>query len=229
MLVNKGPWLFLQETQWLEGCDHGSINTLLSSWHASAEGQRIYTITSDNLYTAMAQLQLSADTEQKIQNTVEAGFEVTTHEYRINFNGWIGEGYIIIDPNTGAGAYKKAGGSNGSIVAAISALFGVGGVLTGYGSIFEDLVGLGKLYRNLGIALGAVAALLSVVDAVASGCGAMATFWIFMFNYMIWLFTFLPLFFTFALHWLALFIVSLVLAQFFVTSMMKEDFCDAEN
>jgi len=83
---------------------------------ASAEGQRIYTITSDNLYTAMAQLQLSADTEQEIQNAVEAGFEVTTHQYQINFNGWVGEGYIIIDPNTGAGAYKIAGGGNGGYV-----------------------------------------------------------------------------------------------------------------
>jgi hypothetical protein len=38
----------------------------------------------------------------------------TAHENRINFNDWIGEGYTLIDPNTGAGAYMISGGGNGS-------------------------------------------------------------------------------------------------------------------
>ncbi|MCJ8503177.1 hypothetical protein, partial [Desulfatitalea alkaliphila] len=41
---------------------------------------------------------------------------VTAHEARINFHGWIGEGYTVIDPNTGAGAYMIAGGSNGGVL-----------------------------------------------------------------------------------------------------------------
>ena len=80
---------------------------------AAAEGQRIYTLTQSNLNTVLSQLQLDTDTEQEIENAVNAGMEVTTHQYQINYNGWVGEGYIIIDPNTGAGAYKIAGGSNG--------------------------------------------------------------------------------------------------------------------
>jgi hypothetical protein len=77
---------------------------------AAAEGQKVYTITQDNLYTALGQIQLDTDTEQEIVNAVNAGREVTTHQYQINVNGWVGEGYIILDPNTGAGAYKIAGG-----------------------------------------------------------------------------------------------------------------------
>ncbi len=50
---------------------------------AAAEGQRIYTITNDNLATALNQLQLDPDTEQEIENAVYAGKVVTAHQYRL--------------------------------------------------------------------------------------------------------------------------------------------------
>lgn len=62
---------------------------------------------------ALNAINLYTDTEQEIRNSVNAGKVVTANEQRINFNGWVGEGYIIIDPETGAGAYKIAGGENG--------------------------------------------------------------------------------------------------------------------
>lgn len=83
---------------------------------ASAQGQKIWTITRDNLDAALAAINLNAESETEILNSVNAGSIVTTHERSINFNGWVGEGYIIIDPTTGAGAYKIAGGGNGSEV-----------------------------------------------------------------------------------------------------------------
>ncbi|NVK36818.1 MAG: transglutaminase domain-containing protein [Gammaproteobacteria bacterium] len=81
---------------------------------ADAQGQKIWTITQDNLDTALAAINLDSGTEVEIRNSVQAGRIVTTHEQSINFKGWVGEGYIIIDPATGAGAYKIAGGGNGS-------------------------------------------------------------------------------------------------------------------
>jgi hypothetical protein len=51
-----------------------------------------------------------ADAEMDIRNAVNANKIVTAHETQINFNGWIGEGYTMIDPQTGAGAYMIAGG-----------------------------------------------------------------------------------------------------------------------
>ena len=83
---------------------------------ASAQGQKIWTISQNNLETAMAALQLDADSKAEIRAGVLAGNVVTAHEKPINFNGWVGEGYTIIDPQTGAGAYKIAGGGNGAIV-----------------------------------------------------------------------------------------------------------------
>ena len=83
---------------------------------AAAEGQRIYTITAGNVEQALSQVNISAATEQEIRNAAYSGKIITTHQYQINFHGWIGEGYIIIDPTTGAGAYKIAGGGNGAFI-----------------------------------------------------------------------------------------------------------------
>ena len=83
---------------------------------AAAEGQRVYTITQANLSTALSQIFLEPETEQEIQNAVNAGLTVTAHEGIISYAGWNGAGYIIEDPTTGAGAYKISGGSNGASI-----------------------------------------------------------------------------------------------------------------
>ena len=83
---------------------------------AAAEGQKIYTITGNNVETALANITLAEDTETEIRNSVNAGYVVTAHEKQINFNGWLGEGYIITDPITGDAAYKISGGGNGGVL-----------------------------------------------------------------------------------------------------------------
>ena len=40
--------------------------------------------------------------------------EITAHEQPVNFYGSSQVGYIILDPSTGAGAYKIGGGENGA-------------------------------------------------------------------------------------------------------------------
>jgi hypothetical protein len=83
---------------------------------AAAEGQKIYTITQQNLSIALQQLQLSSEIKADIRNAVNAGMEVTTHQHPVNFFGSQSVGYILLDPNTGAGAYRVSGGENGSEV-----------------------------------------------------------------------------------------------------------------
>ena len=89
---------------------------------ASSQGQKIYTLNSQNQAyhsTIIAGLNTDADTKIEISNALEAGKEVTIHQSDITFSGWTGSGYIIIDPDTGAGAYKIGGGANGGAVAGI--------------------------------------------------------------------------------------------------------------
>jgi hypothetical protein len=80
---------------------------------ASQQGQKIWTIDQNNVELALSRMTLGIEAENDIRNAVNAGKIATAHENRINFNGWVGEGYTLIDPRTGAGAYMIAGGGNG--------------------------------------------------------------------------------------------------------------------
>lgn len=77
---------------------------------AQEQGQTIYTINKDNYSQILPKLKLSSSVLTDIRNAVNAGRVVTTHERNISVKGWKGSGYIIIDPNTGTGAYLIDGG-----------------------------------------------------------------------------------------------------------------------
>ncbi len=83
---------------------------------ANDQGIPIYTIDQSNIATILPQLQVDSGTISDIQNAVNAGMAVTVSKKDITYNGWTGVGYIIIDPNTGDGAYMISGGLNGAII-----------------------------------------------------------------------------------------------------------------
>jgi transglutaminase-like putative cysteine protease len=105
---------------------------------ASQQGQKIWTINQSNLNLALNRINLGAEAKNDIRNAVNAGKIATAHEVRINFNGWVGEGYTLIDPNTGAGGYIISGGGNGGEIlvggVAILALAGIG-IIAGFAGI----------------------------------------------------------------------------------------------
>ncbi len=80
---------------------------------ANDQGIPIYTINQSNIATILPQLQVDLGTIADIQNAVNAGMVATVSKTDITYNGWTGVGYIITDPNTGAGAYMISGGING--------------------------------------------------------------------------------------------------------------------
>lgn len=80
---------------------------------ASAEGQKIYEVTGDNLNSILPQLTVSNEIKEEIRSSVEVGKVVTISQHNITLGNWVGAGYIIIDPDTGRGAYKISGGYNG--------------------------------------------------------------------------------------------------------------------
>jgi len=83
---------------------------------ANEQGIPIYTINQTNINTVLPNLQLDLETITDIQNAVNAGMVATVPQTDITYNGWTGHGYIVIDPNTGAGAYMIAGGMSGAIL-----------------------------------------------------------------------------------------------------------------
>jgi len=94
---------------------------------ALQEGQKIYLLTENNLNAILPTLDIESEVKEDIRNSVTAGLEVTVSGKNIQIHGWKGVGYIIIDPDTGAGAYKISGGYNGGFYggAAFSAIINI--------------------------------------------------------------------------------------------------------
>lgn len=80
---------------------------------AQQQGQKIYTINKDNRNTALPKLNISGEAGAEIKNAIMTGKEVIFHEKAISVHGWTGHGYIMVEPNTGAGAYIIEGRGNG--------------------------------------------------------------------------------------------------------------------
>ena len=70
----------------------------------------------------LLQLSHSEEVTENIRNALAQGMEVTISQGQITSSGWTGAGYIIIDPNKGAGAYLIEGGINGGWITAESIL-----------------------------------------------------------------------------------------------------------
>jgi len=87
---------------------------------AAGQGQRIYSLNAQNQSihaSAISQLAIDPAVKEEIANALAVGKSVTVHQASLNFAGFHGVGYIITDPETGAGAYKISDGANGAKVA----------------------------------------------------------------------------------------------------------------
>ncbi|MGD8570261.1 MAG: hypothetical protein PVJ39_19395, partial [Gammaproteobacteria bacterium] len=81
---------------------------------AAAQGQKLFHITSENQSNVLPMINHDQNTLTEIKKALMRGKEVMTHTDSIQVPGWTGSGYIIIDPQTGDGAFKIGGGLNGS-------------------------------------------------------------------------------------------------------------------
>ena len=86
---------------------------------------------------ALASINHSSDVENEIRNSVRAGKVATIHDGPVAYAGGTFVGYTIIDPVTGAGAYKIGGGENGGILAGGLGLLAIGiiGIVAGFAGI----------------------------------------------------------------------------------------------
>jgi hypothetical protein len=77
---------------------------------ANENGMPVYRINSTNSTSILQKLQVSPETVINIKNAVAAGKEVLIPERSIQYYQWVGDGYIVFDPNTGAGDFLISGG-----------------------------------------------------------------------------------------------------------------------
>lgn len=107
---------------------------------------------------------------QEIAAALASGREVIAHTDRISVTQWTGEGYVLFDPNTGAGAYKITGGANGGFLKKLSDAFDKGlfwagalkSVMANHPEFFKLLTG------PIGYLIGAVLMISTVLDQCAS-------------------------------------------------------------
>jgi hypothetical protein len=113
-----------------------AISAVKALSKANAEGQRIYHITPENRNTTLPNIGHDAATMAEIRSALNAGKEVITHTSAVTVPGWSGAGYVILDPETGVGAWKIGGGKDGAIlmVLGVSLILVLGVVALIFGS-----------------------------------------------------------------------------------------------
>ena len=94
--------------------DVPSVSSIRLLKLASEQGIPVYTITNANLNEVLPLLQVGAEIKSDIVNAVNAGKNVIVSKTNITYDQWIGVGYIIIDPVTGAASYMISGGLAGA-------------------------------------------------------------------------------------------------------------------
>jgi hypothetical protein len=101
------------------GSTEQAVSAVRAIAEAQANGQRIYRVTSANIASVLPQLSHTASIKSDIQNYVGAGRQVTVSQAPVSVGSWNGTGMIVVDPETGAGAYLIDGKANGGFYLAL--------------------------------------------------------------------------------------------------------------
>jgi len=133
---------------------------------AIVEGQNVYTITKNNVNDIVPLLIISRETENEILESTNTGLSVIIHESPIDVPGFSGVGYVILDPDTGSGAYKISGGSNGG-EGEVELVDTSAGVATGT---------TGLLFASLDSVVGSFSSYAGDIKEVQKVMGKVATF-----------------------------------------------------
>ncbi|MCC6442885.1 MAG: hypothetical protein IT210_05435, partial [Armatimonadetes bacterium] len=91
----------------------GSVSTVKLLDIAARQGTPVYKVDTSNINTVLGQLQQSESVTAAIADAVSAGKEVFVPKAAVNLDGWTGSGYMVLDKDTGAGAYMIDGGLSG--------------------------------------------------------------------------------------------------------------------
>jgi hypothetical protein len=108
-LEHKIPELFFTNQEYFGE----AVSAVKALSIAGAEGQRIYTLTETNIDSILPLLNVGNEVKDDIRASVAVGKQVTVSPNPVNVGNWLGVGYIITAPETGAGAYRISGGDNG--------------------------------------------------------------------------------------------------------------------
>jgi hypothetical protein len=142
----KPQQFMLISGQMSSGMEHGIFEQMYKKQGTSAvkalsvansQGIPIYTVNKDNINAILPVLQVSSEVKTDIQNAVNAGKVVTVSKTNVTIDTWTGVGYILLDPNTGAGAYMISGGFAGGGANVLNNAINITVILAALGSIIR--------------------------------------------------------------------------------------------
>ncbi len=105
-----------ESTVWEELTGYESVSTISILAKAQEENIDILLISKGNLDTEIEKLNTDETTKQAVINAANSGKVVTIPAEDVIIGDWHGTGYIVANPETGAGEYMICGGLNGGSV-----------------------------------------------------------------------------------------------------------------
>ncbi len=92
---------------------HPAVSAIKILNICNTQGIPIYIVDSNNINQVLPLLNISSEVKEDVQNSAAAGKTIYVPQQEINYYGWVGTGYVVIDPVTGEGAYLISGGTSG--------------------------------------------------------------------------------------------------------------------
>lgn len=141
-----------------------AVSTVKALAIANSEGQRIYQVTSENANYLLPLIDADSEVKNDIKAAIAGGDVAIIHENPIDYRGYVGSGYILLDPETGSGAYKITGGGNGALLVAglgVAILFIFGMLIT------SGLVAVEMLTTIIGVIIAGLAVISATFIYVA--------------------------------------------------------------
>ncbi len=127
---------------WEEMTGAKSVSTMAVLEKATEQEIKLLVINSENYEEMIGKLEASDAVIQDIKTAVGNGKEVTVPAEEVSIDGWTGSGYIIMDPDTGAGAYRISGGLNGGSTSGRVTMYAVLGLVLAVVDIVECVIGI---------------------------------------------------------------------------------------
>jgi hypothetical protein len=93
-----------------------AVSTISLLSQAATEGVPIYVLNKANYESVMPSLKLPESVKQDIRSAAAGGRWVLVPGAQLHRGEWAGVGYLLLDPQTGAGGYMVSGGFAGTLL-----------------------------------------------------------------------------------------------------------------
>lgn len=103
----------------------GSISTVRAMDIANKQGQKIYVINENNVDSVLPLVTANSFVKNDIRISVDGGNAAIIHEQPVSLGDYYGSGYILLDPDSGTGAYRISTGENGAVYGSVAGFVSV--------------------------------------------------------------------------------------------------------